>query len=1044
MTRPPKPTAEEVWPRNIPQDLKEVAGWVMWKWWWNGKRWTKPPYNIDAIKIDEGNPDNWADFSTALQTYQRGGFDGIGLSMNAMDRLAGVDLDHCVDGGKIAPWAEAIVKELGSYAEVSPSGTGLRVFGYGKIRSPNGRKKDDIEMYDSGRYLTATGRHLDFSPFAVMDFDEALNRLHNRIWPEVQETTITPDRPDEIGEDLAERFAALCDDDPIFREKYYSPASVGDRSDIEFNLCAKLYEEGFSASEIRSLMDSSPQEKWRSRDDKYREDTIQNAIRSAASPKTTRRVRKKEDPAKLLEILEGKLSEDPDVIQDPTVKKMLATYRRLDAVGYESLLKRVGIRGDLKKALVSDLKRINDDDGEKTVSGPSMATRIAELAIGSGATFWRNPEGDPYATIPASDGHLENHPLKSRAIRDWLSGLLYREENRVPKGSAVADAISVLGGKARFDGEVHPVYVRFAECEEKIYLDLGGDEWRAVEIDADGWRVIPSTEVPVKFRRAKGFMELPEPTDDGSLEDLRKILNIPVGSDWMLIKSWLMQSFRPRGPYPILIVDGEQGSGKSWLGRILRGIVDPNKSPLRQPPQNTRDLMIAASNSWLVIYDNLSGLPKWLGNSLCIISTGGGLSTRELYTDDEEALFDVMRPIILNSITELTNRPDLLDRSILISLPRIKAGDRKTEKEIESELERIRPGVLGAILDAVSCGLKELPNMTLEDKPRMADFAVWAAACGEALGWDDGEFMETFKKNQKVSKKALIENDVFATALYKFIMSGKDDAVFENTISFLLTALEGRANLTPKTLPSGWPKTARWASGKIRELAPALRDVGVDVAFTRDASGVRMIRLEKIPASKQEELVSDESDEENGELGQTDATDASDAKQILASEKNRQQKTAVEVSDAIDAKKPNFNLDRNKEKGEGEKKEREKAEEKDGKISVNSVVASGESDAYRKNPDANPTLKNPSVGENSPSSVDTSDGEEIDAILDAMDIRDALESQGKRITFGNVEACLEAKNGGYVEPSEVKKILNAFSSVGYITTKDGAMVAGHP
>ena len=852
---PPRPEALEVRPRHIPQALKEVRGWVMWRWYLKGGKWTKPPLNIEGVNIDITNPDNWSDFTTALQAYQRGQFDGIGFSLGAMDSLGGVDLDHCIQGGKIEPWALEIIEELGSYAEISPSGSGVRVFGL-TPRVVEGRKKDNIEMYVDGRYLTVTGHKLDNSASDLVDFDEAFGAVYDRVFPD------SPESEDfergEVGEDLAERFQAFLDDDPIFRERFNTPAAVGDRSDHEFHLCAKLYEEGFSASEIRSLMDSSPQEKWRSRDDKYREDTIQNAIRSAAAPKTTRRVRPKEDPAELLEILEGKLSEDPDAIRDPAVKKMLATYRRLDAVGYESLLKRVGIRGDLKKALGSDLKHINDDDGgEKTASGPSMATRIVDLALASGALFWKSPEGEAFATVPNGGGHIENHPLRSKAAKTWLSGLLYEAEGRAPKGSAVMDALAVLEGRAIFEGETFPVFVRLAESGGKFYLDLGGEDWRAVEIDSRGWRVISSEAVPVKFRRPKGFMELPEPKRGGDLEDLRLVLNVPKGAPWVLVRAWLVQAFKPTGPYPVLIVDGEQGSGKSWLGRILRAVVDPNKSPLRRPPRNEHEMMIAGSNSWLQNYDNLSGLPPWLGDAICVMSTGGGMSTRELYTDSEEALFDIQRPVILNGIDALTTRGDLLDRAILLHLPRIEAEDRRTEKEILAEVERIRPGVLGAVLGVISSGLRELPHVKLDSMPRMADFAEWVVACEGALGWKPGEFLAAFETNQNESKVALIENDMFAVSLMEFVDGLPDpEKGVTDTAGGLLSILEARSNITASSMPAGWPKTAKGAGNKLRRIIPALRAIGIEVEFKTGHRKVRLIEIKRHTASEKDSTAS--------------------------------------------------------------------------------------------------------------------------------------------------------------------------------------------
>ncbi|MDF0591786.1 radical SAM protein [Candidatus Methanocrinis natronophilus] len=486
--------------------------------------------------------------------------------------------------------------------------------------------------------------------------------------------------------------------------------------------------------------------------------------------------------------------------------------------------------------------------------GPSMATRLVDLALSSGATFWRSPEGEAFVTFPTAAGHSENHLLRSKVAKTWLSGLLYDADGRAPKGSAVADALTVLGGRSIHGGEAHPVFVRLAECDDRIYLDLGGDDWRAVEIGTDGWRVISSDAVPVKFRRAKGLLPLPVPRRGGSLDDLRAILNIPEGDPWMLVQAWLIQAFRPTGPYPALIVNGEQGSGKSWLGRILRYVIDPNKSPLRRPPRGEHDLMIAAANSWLVVLDNLSGLPPWLGDALCVISTGGGLSCRELYTDSEEALFDLQRPVILNGIDAITTRGDLLGRAILLQLPRIDGAARRTEKEILAELDRIRPGVLGAILDVISSGLRELPTVQLASMPRMADFAEWVVACEEALGWEPGEFLAAFEENQAEAEVSLIDGDMFIAALVEFTEGGVE--AFEGTAGFLLAALDERAGFTSGWRPDGWPRTARGAANKLRRFSPALRAVGREVTFKTGHRKARLIDIRRRIASGKDPIAS--------------------------------------------------------------------------------------------------------------------------------------------------------------------------------------------
>jgi primase-polymerase (primpol)-like protein len=125
-----RPVALPVNPSQIPDSLKALSQWVCWRYDWRVDRWTKPPYQPNGREhacVDE--PATWSTFEKALRGYQRGAVDGVGLVLTPELGLVGVDLDHCRDGeaGDIAQWASAIVQRLASYAEVSPSGTGLRI-----------------------------------------------------------------------------------------------------------------------------------------------------------------------------------------------------------------------------------------------------------------------------------------------------------------------------------------------------------------------------------------------------------------------------------------------------------------------------------------------------------------------------------------------------------------------------------------------------------------------------------------------------------------------------------------------------------------------------------------------------------------------------------------------------------------------------------------------------------------------------------------------------------------------------------------------------
>jgi hypothetical protein len=157
---------------------------------------------------------------------------------------------------------------------------------------------------------------------------------------------------------------------------------------------------------------------------------------------------------------------------------------------------------------------------------------------------------------------------------------------------------------------------------------------------------------------------------------------------------------------------------------------------LRGAPREVRDLVAAARNSWQVCFDNLSHLPQDLADAACRLVTGGGFGGRELYGDFDEAVFDATRPLVFNAIPDLgASRSDFLDRALIIEFQDIKPRARRDEHLFWKEFEAVRPRILGALLDAAVCGMRTLPNLTIAHLPRMADFAIWASACEDGLGW---------------------------------------------------------------------------------------------------------------------------------------------------------------------------------------------------------------------------------------------------------------------------------------------------------------------
>ncbi|MEX0885877.1 MAG: hypothetical protein WD009_05510 [Phycisphaeraceae bacterium] len=453
----------------------------------------------------------------------------------------------------------------------------------------------------------------------------------------------------------------------------------------------------------------------------------------------------------------------------------------------------------------------------------SQATQAIELAEHMGL-FHDPADGRAFADIEI-DGHRETWAIDGTGFRQWLGRAYYREHGKAIGSQALYDAINTIAGRAQHEGPAMNVCLRIAENGSHVYLDLCDAAWRVVEVSPRGWRIIGSRECPVRFIRRRGMLPLPAPVSGGRVDELRPLINMGSERDWKLAAAFLVASLLPRGPYPILVVNGEQGSAKSTMCRMLRGLIDPSVSPVRRPPRDERDLMIAATNGWIVAFDNLSSVPVSLSDALCCLSTGAGFATRQLYSDDEEKLFAAQRPVLLNGIDEICTRPDLLDRALCLTLLAIPEDRRVDEAELWQRFDAVRPRVLGALLDAVNCVLANVASVKLDRMPRMADFAKRLVAAEPALDWPAGSFLDAYMGNRQEVHDLAVEASPIGLPLLEFM---KEHGSWSGTATELLTLVEAHHSDEAQRGRLGWPKSARALSSALRRLAPNLRAIGIE------------------------------------------------------------------------------------------------------------------------------------------------------------------------------------------------------------------------
>ena len=248
------------------------------------------------------------------------------------------------------------------------------------------------------------------------------------------------------------------------------------------------------------------------------------------------------------------------------------------------------------------------------------------------------------------DGRRETLAIRSTGFKRWLRRLYWERTGKGTAQEALGHVVENLDAQAA-RAEQRKVYLRVASNDGRIYIDLGDDSRRVVEVGVGGWRIMEEPP-PVRFRRTPNLGALPVPVrgDAGQgIGALRSFLNVG-DDDFVLCVAWLLAALRDTGPYPLLVLTGEWGSAKSTAARLLRSLADPASPPIRGTPKDERDAVIAARRQRVLVYDNLSGLPTWLSDVLCRIATGAGFGTRALYTDDEDMVIEVSRPVILTGI----------------------------------------------------------------------------------------------------------------------------------------------------------------------------------------------------------------------------------------------------------------------------------------------------------------------------------------------------------------------------------------------------------
>ena len=462
--------------------------------------------------------------------------------------------------------------------------------------------------------------------------------------------------------------------------------------------------------------------------------------------------------------------------------------------------------------------------------GHDAAAAAVELAEDAGDEFWLDQHEKAHVTyrIVTKDGEELTH--HGAIVSAKYKGILSRRYHDAVPGKvlpkeAASNALALLEYRADESCLRFTSSLRVAEHNECVYVDLGQQDGSAVQIDNVGWRVVYNP--PVRFvRGSRGAMPLPEL--GGTFNDFHNHFNLS-SCDVVRTVAFMIGTFNMTGSYPILFIEGEQGTCKSTLADMIVALTDPPtggpKNARFSFTRDEKDLHVAAKGSRVLYFDNISNIKAHEADALCRMATGAASSSRKLYTDDEEARLVVQRPVIATSIGLPSSRADLLSRCLRVRTKPVKT--RRGEEAVMRDFDKDWPKLLGFLFDCVSEALRNREEVEeAVDRgeialPRMGDFGQFVEGAAAKLGLERGQFSQMVGQEQGELQADSAFTHPVGAALFSYF-SQTDAAPINGSASKVLELLRSQS-----PYQSWWPAANKFRN-ELTRIAAGLRELGIE------------------------------------------------------------------------------------------------------------------------------------------------------------------------------------------------------------------------
>lgn len=471
-----------------------------------------------------------------------------------------------------------------------------------------------------------------------------------------------------------------------------------------------------------------------------------------------------------------------------------------------------------------------------------VTARNFPASLGDGVELFRGTDGHAYVHR-VDDKRQPVLRVGTKFCNAFLRGLA-RAQDRFPSSADLYELNEHLTSQAELSQDVRDVWYRVAPVPGGREIDVGDAALTRIRI-ADGVVTVLKSGSDALFYRTPTMKALPIPADQGDLARLHRYLNL-YPADQTLLIGWIGLTLstpkQPSASFPVLVLQGDQGSGKSFLCRIIQSLVDPNEVGLRTFPRGEQELAIAAQYAHVLMFDNMREIRPWMSDRLCTAATGGTFTARRLYSDADQLALRLHVAIILNGIVPFVDQPDLAQRCLPLTMLSLDETKRRDEAAMERELVADLPVIFRGQLELIAGVLHGLPDAEVTNPERMLDYVRWLAGMEQFRKLPPGVFQAQYSAVLTAGMRESLEVHPLAAAVIALV-AGEEDGKWHGTPRALYDALD-RAVGRRTTYSRSWPDNEIAMGKQLRLLRPGLHRQGIDVTFSR--SHKRLISITRL------------------------------------------------------------------------------------------------------------------------------------------------------------------------------------------------------